>query len=177
MMGDVNGARSSLSYVRERVGEIQAVPYWFTPFLMSEMLIYLHEMVGSAKSYSISESRKNRKRAEKTGKKMIRESRKSACWRTESLRLMGIYYWLIDKQKRALKWWHKSIHEGERLGARPELSRTYMEVGKRLLEPKSKCEELNGISAEEYLEKARVMFEEMGLQWDLEELERIVIPN
>jgi len=32
---------------------------------------------------------------------------------------------------------------------------------------------LNGITAEEYLEKPRVMFEEMDLQWDLEQLEKV----
>ena len=49
-----------------------------------------------------------------------------------------------------------------------------MEIGKRFLEEKSKYKELNGISAEEYLGKARTMFEEMDLQWDLDELDKIV---
>ena len=48
-----------------------------------------------------------------------------------------------------------------------------MEVGKRLLEANSKYKELNGISAEEYLEKAETMFEEMDLQWDLDELDKV----
>jgi hypothetical protein len=43
------------------------------------------------------------------------------------------------------------------------------------LEPTSKYKELDGIKAEEYLEKARVMFEEMDLQWDLDELEKLKI--
>ena len=30
------------------------------------------------------------------------------------------------------------------------------------------------LAAEEYLEKARTMFEEMDLQWDLDELDKIV---
>ena len=46
----------------------------------------------------------------------------------------GQYYWLVGKQRKALKWFDKSIKEGERLGARPDLSGLYMEVGKRLLE-------------------------------------------
>jgi hypothetical protein len=46
-------------------------------------------------------------------------------------------------------------------------------VGKRLLEPKSKYKELDGIKAGEYLERARVMFEDMDLQWDLDELEKL----
>ena len=52
--------------------------------------------------------------------------------------------------------------------------RTYMEIGKRFLEENSKHKELNGLRAEEYLEKARKMFQEMDLQWDLDELDRIV---
>jgi len=63
----------------------------------------------------------------------------------------------MDKQKKALNWFDKTIKEGERPGARPELSRTYMEVGKRLLGPTSKYKQLNGITAEEYFEEARVL--------------------
>ena len=55
-----------------------------------------------------------------------------------------------------------------------DLARTYFEIGKRLLEPDSKYKELNGITAEEYLEKARIMFEEMDLQWDLDELDMVM---
>ena len=51
-----------------------------------------------------------------------------------------------------------------------------MEVGKRLLEPHSKYKDLNGIKAEEFLEKARTMFQEMDLQWDLDELDKIILP-
>jgi hypothetical protein len=76
-------------------------------------------------------------------------------YKTWILKSIGTYYWLIKKQVKALKWWEKSIKEGERLGARPDLSRTYMEVGKRLLEPQSKFKELNGIRAAEYLDKAK----------------------
>jgi hypothetical protein len=88
---------------------------------------------------------------------------------------MGLYYWLIGKQGKALKWWNKTIQEGERLCARPDLSRTYFEVGKRLLESHSKYKELNGIDAKGYLDMAREMFEEIGLERDLDELDRINI--
>lgn len=86
---------------------------------------------------------------------------------------MGDFYWLRNNQKRALKWWNKSMKEGDRLGARLELSRTYFEVGKRLIESGSKHKMLNGIKADKYLENARVMFEEMNLQWDLTELHKV----
>ena len=70
-------------------------------------------------------------------------------------------------------WWRRAIEEGEQRGARLELSRTYFEIGKRLLEPESKYKMLNGITAKEYLEKAKILFEEMDLQWDLDELDRM----
>ena len=67
----------------------------------------------------------------------------------------------------------KSIEEGKQIGARLELSRTYMEIGKRLLKSKSEFRKLNGIKPDAYLKKARTMFKEMELLWDLNELDRI----
>ena len=87
---------------------------------------------------------------------------------------MGDYHWLIGNQKKAFKWWDKAVKKGEELGARPDLSRTYFGVGKSLLEPNSKYKELNGITAEEYLKKARTMFKEMDLQCDLDELDKVM---
>jgi TPR repeat protein len=86
---------------------------------------------------------------------------------------MGTRSWLMGERKKALKWWSKSIEAGERLKFRPDLSRTYFEIGRRLSEPNSPYKELNVITAAEYLNKAKAMFEEMGLQWDLEQLERL----
>jgi len=85
---------------------------------------------------------------------------------------MGLYHWLVDQQGKALSCWRQSIAEGERLGANLQLSRAYCEVGKRLREPHSKHTELDGISAEQYLSKARARLEEMELAWDLEQLEK-----
>jgi hypothetical protein len=84
---------------------------------------------------------------------------------------MGDYHWLIEKQSKAIGWWRKAMREGARLGARPDLSRTYLEVGKRLQEPKSKYKKLDHIGAKSYLEKARNMFEELGLQKDKDSLD------
>jgi hypothetical protein len=131
----------------------------------------LEESILSNNKSTIAKCRQN---AGKSCKKALKNSKKYAPFRTAVLRLTGLYYWLINKQNKAVKWWKRAIEEGERLGARPDLARTYMEIGKRFLEEKSKYKELNGISAKEYLEKAREMFQEMDLQWDLDELDKIV---
>ena len=129
----------------------------------------------------VSHDKKNlstlKKKAHQSGKRALSKSKKFAVDCVKVLRLMGEYFWVIGKQKKALKWWDKAIKKGEELGARPDLSRTYFEVGKRLLEPNSKTKELNGITAEEYLDKARNLFIEMDLQWDLDELDKFTANN
>jgi hypothetical protein len=79
----------------------------------------------------------------------------------------------MNKQKTALAWWHKAIEEGERLGARLQLAGVYFELGKRLLGPGSKYRILDGIRAEDYLEMARSLLEEMKLQSYIDELNQI----
>lgn len=93
------------------------------------------------------------------------------------MRIMGTFYWFIGKQKKALHWWRRSIASGERMGALVELFRSYFEVGKPLSGPDSNFKELDGIDAKEYLDKAKKMFQEMALQWDLDELDRISTYN
>ena len=177
MLNDINSAESSLSYMKEFLSQIEAAPLYLELFLICQFLMDLHKLEESMKNGDPAEIGKNRKRVLKTGKKMIDNSRKVVTDRTEALRLMGVYYWLIGKQKKALRWWNESIKVGEQLNARLELSRTYMEVGKHLLEKNGKYKKLNGISAEEYINKARSIIEDIELQWDLEELEKISISN
>jgi class 3 adenylate cyclase/tetratricopeptide (TPR) repeat protein len=99
----------------------------------------------------------------KIGKQALRHFKKAAVGRTETYNLMGKYYWLIEKQQRGLKWWDRSIKEGKRLGAKLELSKTYSEVGKRLGETNSAFKELNGISGDEYIDRAGRLYKEMAL--------------
>ncbi len=54
--------------------------------------------------------------------------KRTAVGRTEAYRLIGRYYWLVRSKPRALKWYHKSILEGQRLKAELELKKTLDEV-------------------------------------------------
>jgi hypothetical protein len=84
---------------------------------------------------------------------------------------MGVYYWITGSHKTGLKWWEKSVNEALRLNARLELSRTYMEAGKRLMDEKTRGNSLENSRAEEYLTKASQLFMEMNLQWDKRRLD------
>ncbi len=174
LLKDLSGAEKSLNQAEEYYRKQAIVPpITAAQYLVPRFFLDIELLEESILSNNKSTISKNRKNARKNVIKLLKNSKKYAPHRSEALRLVGLYYWLINKQNKAVKWWKRAIEEGERLGARPDLARTYMEIGKRFLEEKSKYKELNGISTKEYLEKARAMFQEMDLQWDLDELDRI----
>ena len=110
----------------------------------------------------------------KTLNKLIKLSRKLLSAATEAYRLKAIAYRLLDKHTKSFRYFAASLEAGEQLNHRLELSRTYFELGKFLSDPNTKPTQLNKLSGKDYLEKARTMFEEMDLQWDLAELERFI---
>ena len=169
----MNGATDSLRHAERIKSEETSTPLMLGEFVLCRCVMDLYKLEEAIKRGDKAESSLHRSDALRAGTEAVRIANKYAVIKTEVLKLMGVYYWLIGKQRKAIKWWCKTIKEGQRLNDRLELSRTYYEVGKRLLEPKSKHKELDGIKAEEYLEKARTMFMEMDLQWDLDELEKL----
>jgi hypothetical protein len=174
LLNDHEGAEESLSQARAYyIKHKLLMPVFAAPYLVVRFLADIHQLELAIHSENFSTLAHFRKQVNQSGKAAARNSRKYAPYRTKIFRLMGLYYWLIGKQGKALKWWNRTIQEGERLGARPDLSRTYFEVGKRLLEPQSKHRQLNGIDARDYLERAEKLFQEMELEWDLEQLERV----
>jgi class 3 adenylate cyclase len=171
---ELDEAEKSIALADEIYRKHAIVPPTFSAsYLTARFLFDFRSLEQSIHSNNKSSILKFRKQVRKSGKKAIRNAKKYAGHRAEAFRLIGLYYWLNTKQNKAVKWLKRSKDEAERLGARPDLARTYMEIGKKFIEEKSKYKELNGVSAEEYLEKARIMFQEMDLQWDLDELDKI----
>ena len=158
------------------LGEMYIPPFFMQGFMLGKLHYYIAlienrlQSDGDSKLKGLSDHGKD---LSLLIRKLIKSSKKHRVFNVEVFRLIGKIYWLHSKPRKALKWFDKSTKAGEKLNVRPELARTYMEVGKRLLEPGSKYNNLNGITAEEYLEKARLMFEKMDLQWDLEQLEKV----
>jgi len=170
LIGDMKEAEEILDQLKILKPEINLVPYFLSDYYISRLIFDIRRLEESLTGNNRIEQSQRRKTAFKTAKNAIKNANKIAADITEACKLMGLYYWLTGKQIKALKWWEKSIREGERLGARLELSRTFMEVGKRLMEKKNRFKELNGITGQQYLEKAETLFTEIDLQWDLEEL-------
>ncbi|MHC4105309.1 MAG: hypothetical protein ACYSR9_10245, partial [Planctomycetota bacterium] len=172
LMGDINKAAISLKHANTIRHEVVSAPWQLSVFRRSKLEYHLRRLEESKGIEGQTGYSEHRRKALKSCTKLLKQTRKVAQHRTEAYRLTGLYYWFIHEQKKACGWWHKAIKEGERLDARLELSRTYFEVGKRLLESESKYKKLNGIKAQAHIEKAKLLFEEMDLQWDLDELAR-----
>ena len=175
LLKDMDGAQESLSQAGHIYQNQQYLMNWYLiDYLMARFELTTKNLQEKVLSNDKNQMLKYRKAAYKSGlavKKIL--MRKYAVGRVEYFKLTGHFYWIIGRQKKALEWWHKCIVEGKNLGARADLARTYMELGRRLLEPESKYKEFHGFKADHYLEKAKAMFQEMDLLWDLDELAKL----
>ena len=71
-------------------------------------------------------------RLKRLGRDCLRAARMNAADLPEVWRLLGVSEWLAGRKAAAFTAWDRSRTEGERIGARPELARTYAEVARRL---------------------------------------------
>ena len=174
LMKETEEAGKSLDQANQIRSEVKAVPIQLSVFYRYQFEYYLCLLEDSLKSGRREESSEYRRKALKSGKMLIKTCQKAALYRTEAYRLMGVYNWLILDQKSALKWWHKAIREGENLGARPQVARTYAEISTRLCAVKGESSEFDVSRAEEPLQKAKMMFHDLGLHHDLEDLNSVI---
>jgi hypothetical protein len=176
LRGDFTAAGKTLKQAEDAASrEKRLTPMHRSTFHLSRFLLDLNNLEKTLQAGDTKKIKESRKKACESGKIAVKSGAKYAPYRVESLKLMGLYYWLIGSRKAALSYWGKSIANGVRLGDRVELARTCMEVGKRLSEKNSKQSRFRGIGAADYLEKARVIFKERASDWDLEELAKITV--
>jgi hypothetical protein len=174
LLGDQEGPETCFKHQDEIRSNTHLVPYYLSDYVTVRSMFSVFCLEEAVKDGGNPRIHQLARESWKWGMQAVKVSKKMKRDRVEILRLMGTRSWLIGERNKALKWWGDSVETGERLKFRPDLSRTYFEIGKRLSEPNSPYRELNGITAAEYLNKAKTMFEEMGLQWDLEQLERVM---
>ena len=174
LLGDFEAARDSISQASQLHKKQRLVsPFYLAPYLASRLFVDIQQLKQAMQLESDQDVVQLGKHTQKSCRMALKNVPKHAHCRTKTFRLVGDYYWLMDKQGKALKWWGKAINEGECVGARPDLSRTYFKVGKRLLDPENKHTTLNGIDTNGYLDKTGSLFEEMGLERDMDDLKRL----
>jgi class 3 adenylate cyclase/tetratricopeptide (TPR) repeat protein len=174
LRGEHAAAAAALTRAGDAVRRAAVVPSWHrSAYLLSRLLFDVTALEACAPG---ARRRALRRAAQRSAWRGLRLQAKVAKERTETYKLVGRLCWLLGKPDRALRWWARSIAEGERLGARPELARTCMEVGRRLREAEAPRRELNGMDGNAYLERARNLFVDMELGWDLRQLNAVAPP-
>ncbi len=174
LMRDVEKAENSLRHANRFRLEVEApVPMQLSSFYRSRLEYELYRLNEAMKNKMRTTTFEYRKKAGKSCKKLLKLARKSSQYRVDAFRLAGNYFWLINKEKKAFQLWQKGLEEGERLGARLQLSRIYLELGIHLQKAESGYAMFNRENPIAYLERARALFIEMNLEWDLEKLNRL----
>ena len=172
-ISDATETISEIKSLIKEVGMINIAPFFYSRYVIGVLLYHRANLIKSINEKDPSLYSQSKKQTQIWSKKALKTAQKFAPILTETLRLAGEINWLTGKKDKAFIWYNKSIQEGERLGARLELSRSYFEVGKRLIDSKSKNKDLNGITGEKYLENAQILFKEIGLNWDLEQFKKV----
>ena len=113
--GDIEGAERDLILAgRIEKNKGRMPPTFQCGHLLAHFMLNLHRLEQAGNSDSLENVTDIKAAAQKAAKKAVGISEKADFQKTETYKLMGVYYWLTDKQSKALKWWRKSIFEGER---------------------------------------------------------------
>jgi hypothetical protein len=160
---EIKEARSDLKEAGKLVKGIK-IPITLSQYLITKSYFEITEINFNEDDNSAKKALLN------TTKELLKPVQKVRGLLTEAYRLRAIAHWLNGNQNKALLNFKRSIQFGQNYG-KLELSRTWFEAGKFLQDNKNKKERINGINANECLMKAKSMFEEMNLEWDLKEYE------
>jgi class 3 adenylate cyclase/tetratricopeptide (TPR) repeat protein len=173
LLGDDAGALATLTAVEKITSRSRVVSPWhLSPYAAARlrrdvvMLERLHTQAGATSGQLC-------RRARRSAAYALRVAERAAPLRVEILQLAGHASWLRGDRRRALVYWNKSVEEGARLRARPELARTYAEAGRRLVELAAARETVGGLDAAGCMAKARELFVEIGLERESEQPQRV----
>jgi tetratricopeptide (TPR) repeat protein len=167
LLGNVEEARRSLQEAEKLVKERKLIKVYYSGYLLAACYLELAELKKVPEDTKLKINHLLH-----LTKSLIKTSKVVYSNLAEGYRLRALTYWMLKKQGKAYRNFEKSIELAERLGAKPELARTCFELGKCLMDQKSRHKIVRSKNGSEYLIKAKSMFEEMDLQWDLQEYER-----
>src|SRR5262249_5312877 len=132
LAGDRAAARDSVAAARDRgrgMGRVNVHPLGVH---RTSRLLHDVTMLAAAADADRQSRRALIAGAARSARLALRIAGRVARERPEVYRLAGRLAWLRGRKGQALAWWERSVDEGERLGARPEVGRTYLEAGHSL---------------------------------------------
>jgi len=173
LLDEFQSAKESLDKAEKALKEADTL----TPMLLSYYTAYklfyfvrLYESKVNDNSKAGNEIALLEKEIEKSKKTAVKVANKVAEIKPEVDRYIGTYYWIKNKPDKAVKYMNQSIEFAKHLDALPELGRSYLKMGKILLQTQTISWKMN---VGECFSEAQKIFEYLNLVWDLDELNRL----
>jgi len=171
LLKNISGAEKSIEkaklYEMKRFFPVYETTYALVNFMLD--IYHLELAIEKEDHQHYAEKQKNAYNSMKRG---LQAGKKTAEDRVEFYNLAAQYYWIAGKPKKAFINWEKGITEGERLNAKPELARTYMVMWLKLSKCDKNVHRKDEKTINHYFNCARDLFIELGLKYDLHELEK-----
>jgi class 3 adenylate cyclase/tetratricopeptide (TPR) repeat protein len=164
LSGDLETARAELREVEKLVPSTKKIKIWHSTYFLAKAYLLLEELKRNPEDSKICHQ------LIRTCRLAIKHSKMVPSNLIESHRITGNAFWMAGRRKSAIDHYKRSIKEAERVHGKLEMSRTYFELGKRV-SSNGDADPVGGLTGAEYLEKAGKLFVDMGLEYDLKELE------
>jgi class 3 adenylate cyclase/tetratricopeptide (TPR) repeat protein len=163
LRGQREAAARALAEAEDTEGRGVLISPWHqSAYLVSRLRFDATALAAAVESGDRAARRRFGSAARRSARRALAVARKVAKDRAEIHRLAGRVEWLLGRQRRALDLWARGVAQAERMGARPELARTFLEVGRRLGEERSQVSALLGSPAD-YVRRAESLLAEIGL--------------
>ncbi len=172
LRGDHVEAGVTLDRVTDIVGYAGLIPPWHLSAFTVAQLRHDLDTLERATATGHGANVDLRARLKADARQALRIARVVAPARTETWRLVGRLHWLLGRPRKAVTWWTRTLQEGERLQATPEIARTCAEMGGRVSLGRS-----SAVDPIPYLERAQQLFAEAGLAWDQAQLAAALAPG
>ncbi len=174
LLGDLEAAEQTLAHAAELMASSAPVPPFHASSYHRSLLLLDLAALEHAESAGGRRRRDLRTRARKSARAAMRSAGRVAWRRTEVLRLAGRLRWLTGDRRAAMRLYLRSLEAGESLGARPEIARTYEELGIRLREGGGAHRAVPGdLDASRCFERARETYQALALSGDLSRLDAV----
>ena len=168
LLNELAGAEKIMEKYKDYYKREVKEPYFLSFYAVTNLYHSIGEFVNYRAQGDKLALKNTTKKCIKNAKAVNRLCRIAACDRTEGLRLVGFVWMLLGREAKAYKCLEKSIREGEKLGANLELSRSYFAIGKYLRKNGPISKKVKKVDGDKCLQKARKMFIEMDLKWDID---------
>ncbi len=166
MLGEKQAMKEAFDEVWRMAGNEFLSPYFQSFYLTATLMVEITRLEEAMDAGKAREIRRRRTKIRRTKRKALRNCRKVAYERMETYRLIGVAYWVMKREKRALRWWSKTWRTCEELGAKLERAHTLKELSIRLAGRKGPFERLGGFTPEEMEKEAHRQYQKMNIPTD-----------